>query len=401
MATFKVLLDKRRQLKDGDYPLIIRIFSEGTHRNVGLKIRLKEDEFDEATQRAVKHPNKKEINQKITQNLVKFQESALKMELADTQGSAQNIKTSVVKPQIKLDFLAFAETIVREQEDGKHYGNALFYKSSISALKTYTGKDTILFREVTYEFLKKLENKMLTKGLAVNGVAMYMRTIRAVYNKAIKSKLIDRSNYPYDSFKIKMEATAKRNISKVDIQAIMGLKLEIDSPAWHARNYFLLCFNLIGISFADLLTLRKTDIANGRVTYRRKKTHKLYNIKLTKQAEEIIRIYYPSDSIYILPELHQSFIDSPATERKRISQAIKNTNKYLGRMGRELKIDQNLTTYVVRHSWATISKRLGYSKDLIAEALGHEFGNKVTGIYLDNFDQDVIDDMNEAVCNLK
>ena len=401
MSTFKVVLEKRRKRKNGSFPLVIRIFSERKFRTVNLKIYLMEDEFDETTQRAVKHPNKKEINQKITQYLVRLQESALKMELSDARGSAQNIKTSVVKPQIKLDFLAFAETIVKEQEEGKHYGNALFYKSAISALKTYTDKDTIQFREVTYEFLKKLENKMLTKGLTVNGVAMYMRTIRAVYNKAIKSKLIDRSNYPYDNFKIKIEATAKRNISKADIQAIMGLKIEENTPVWHARNYFLLCFNLIGISFADLLTLKKTDVKAGRVAYRRKKTHKLYNIKLTATALELINFYSSPDRIYILPVIPESALGDQVEERKQIQNGTRLTNKYISKIGETLKIQQELTTYVARHSWATIAKRLGFSKDLIAEALGHEFGNKVTGIYLDSFDQEVIDDMNEAVCNLK
>ncbi len=400
MATFKVVLETRRKRKNGSFPLVIRIFTDRTYRTVNLKVYLMEDEFDEATQRVVKHPNRREINQKITQNLVKLQESALKMELTDTNGSAQSIKSSVVKPQLKLDFLAFAETIVKEQEESKHHGNALFYKSAISALKTYSAKEIIQFKEVNYEFLKKLESKMLAKGLTVNGVAMYMRTIRAIYNKAIKSKVVDRANYPFEGYKIKMETTAKRNLSKAHMQALIALELKTNSPAWHARNYFFLCFNLIGISFADMITLKKTDIKQGRVLYRRKKTHKLYSVKLTKQAQDLVNLYDAPDSLYILPEAQELYSDSPAKERRRISQVTRNTNKYLSKMGEQLGLGQKLTTYVARHSWATIAKKMGYSKDLIAEALGHEFGNKVTGIYLDKFDSDVIDEMNEKICRL-
>lgn len=397
MATFKVILDTRRKLKNGTFPIVIRIYKGKTYDSLNLKIRVKEDQFDSIAQRVIKHPNKKEFNQKIIQTLVRLQETAIRMELTDTEEGAATIKASFVKPKVKHDMLSLAEEIVKELQEGKHYGNSLFYKSAISALKRYTEMEVIAFKRVTYEFLTKLENKMLGAGLTVNGVAMYMRTIRAIYNRAIKSKIIDRANYPFDSFKIKMERTTKRNISKPDIHALMNLNLEMNSPAWHARNYFILCFNLIGISFADLLTLKKTDVRDGRVIYRRKKTHKLYNVKLTERAKDIISIYSKSSSIYLLPELHHDFIIGATEERKRIVQVTKNTNKYLQRIGQELNLGQRLTTYVARHSWATIAKKMGYSKDMIAEALGHELGNTTTSIYLDSFDQEVIDEMNHHV----
>ena len=44
-----------------------------------------------------------------------------------------------------------------------------------------------------------------------------------------------------------------------------------------------------------------------------------------------------------------------------------------------------------------VHSKLGYSKDLIAEALGHEYGNSVTGIYLEQFDLKVVDNMNQAL----
>ena len=400
MAKFKVKLDKRRQLKDGTYPLIIRVHSEGSRRDINLKTSVREDEFDERTQKVVKHPNKKEINQKVTQALVKLQSNALKIELSEEIPTATRIKSSVVRPHVKLDVIEFTKKIVDDLRQSKKNGNALFYEYAISALKTYAGKEIILFKEINYEFLKRMEGKMLANGLTINGIAMYMRTIRAIYNRAIKEKLIDRANYPYDSYKISTEATAKRNIGKADIQAMMAMNIDQASPKWHARNYFILCFNLIGISFADMLTLKGSDIVNGRAIYRRKKTHKLYSIKLTQKARELIELYSAMDSTYILPDIPESVIGNDVQERKYIKQAIKTTNKYLKRIGKELNIEQSLTTYVARHSWATICKRMGYSKDLIAEALGHEFGNKVTGIYLDSFDQEVIDEMNERVCTL-
>lgn len=398
MAKFKVKLDTRRQLKDGTYPLIIRIHSGSSRRDVNLKTSVCKEEFDEVTQRVIKHPNKKEINQKITQTLVQLQGTALKIELAEEQATAGKIKTTVVRPVVKMDVIQFAQKIVRDLRESNKHGNALFYQYAISALKTYTGRQTIQFSEVSYEFLQKLESKMLAAGLTVNGIAMYMRTIRAIYNRAIKEKLIDRANYPYDSYRIKVEATTKRNISKADIQAMAALEIEKETPMWHSRNYFLLCFNLIGISFADLFTLRRSDIANGRVSYRRKKTHKLYNIRLTDTARELIDYYSSPDRKYILPVIPENMVGDPIKERKQISYGIKNTNKYLKRIAAEVGLQQRLSTYWCRHSWANCAKRMGYSNEMIAEAMGHEYGNKVTAIYLDRFEQNVIDAMNEAVC---
>jgi len=83
--------------------------------------------------------------------------------------------------------------------------------------------------------------------------------------------------------------------------------------------------------------------------------------------------------------------------KRKALQGIKTTNEYLYRIAEELKINQNITSYYARYSWANICKGLGFSKDLIAEALGHSYGNAVTGIYLDNYGNEIIDAANEKV----
>lgn len=104
--------------------------------------------------------------------------------------------------------------------------------------------------------------------------------------------------------------------------------------------------------------------------------------------------------IYILPIIPEAAVNNPVEERKYIQYATKTCNRHLRHLARALDITDNLSTYYSRHSWATIAKKLGYSKDLISEALGHSYGNRVTEIYLDSFDQEVIDAMNEAVCKI-
>jgi integrase len=115
------------------------------------------------------------------------------------------------------------------------------------------------------------------------------------------------------------------------------------------------------------------------------------------KAKEIINRYLDpvTNGDYILPVLCKG--DSPEKIDSKCHQAIKNANKYLGKIAKICRIDANVTTYYARYTWANIAKSLGYSKDLIAEALGHEYGNAVTGIYLDAYDTGAIDVANAAV----
>lgn len=401
MATTKVLLDKRRPLKDDTYPLVIRIYKGGKYSTISLKIYLKPNQFDPQGQKVIgNHPNKKEINQKIKQSLIKLEKANLDLELREEIISADKIKTTAVKPTSKKHFISYGESLIEEMRAVNRIGNANAYRDALNALKSYSKRIDLDFEELNCELLYLIENKMLKAGLSKNSIAAYNRSLRAVFNRAINEGLVDAKFYPYRKYKIKGVNTVKRNISKEQIKQIALLDLKENSQEWHARNYFMLSFNLIGMSFADMATIKPSDIIGGRLTYKRHKTHKLYNIKLTTGAKEILDKYHSKDRTYILPVIPEEFVGNLNEERKYIQYATKTCNKYLKRIGKDLAIEQELTTYVARHSWATIAKKMGYSKDLIAEALGHEYGNRITSIYLDSFDQDVIDGMNTNICEL-
>ena len=399
MSTTKVLLDKRRPRKDGSYPLVVRVYTGDKFRDINLKTPLQESFFDSKAQKVIsKHPNQKVINQKIRKTVLQVQETMLNLEMKDEVISATKIRSTIVKPAPKFNFMQYGEKMATDMRKVNRNGNANAYRDAISALKTYSGKSDLEFTEITYELLCSVENKMLAKGLKKNSIACYNRALRAIYNNAINNDLVEIKHYPYRKYKIKGEATAKRNISKEDIANMANMQLEPDSQLWHSRNYFMLSFNLRGISFTDMVSIRPQDITNGRLIYQRKKTHKMYNIKLTDTAKVIISLYQKPDEKYILPVLTAIIAPDSKLERATIQQANKTCNKYLERIGKELKLPQKLTTYFSRHSWATIAKKMGYSKDLISEALGHSQGNRITEVYLDTFDQEVIDAMNEQVC---
>ncbi|MFN8286823.1 MAG: site-specific integrase [Chitinophagales bacterium] len=401
MATTKVLLDKRRSLKDETYPLVIRIYKGEKYSTISLKTYLKPNQFDPVNQKVIgNHPNKKEINQKIRQSLIHLEKANLDLELREELISSEKIKETVIRPTAKLNFIEFGEKLIEEMRAVNRVGNANAYRDAVNALKNYSKRRDLQFEELNCELLYQIENKMLKAGLSKNSIAAYNRSLRAVFNRAINEGLVDAKFYPYRKYKIKGENTIKRNISKEQIKQIVLMDITEGTKEWHSRNYFMLSFNLIGMSFADMATIKPTDIISDRLTYKRHKTHKLYNIKLTAGAKNILDLYIQKDRTYILPIIPEEFVGNLEEERKYIQYGTKTCNKYLKRIGEELELEQELTTYVARHSWATIAKKMGFSKDLIAEALGHEYGNRITSIYLDSFDQDVIDEMNEKVNSL-
>jgi integrase len=209
--------------------------------------------------------------------------------------------------------------------------------------------------------------------------------------------VVERSCYPFHDFSIKSEKTAKRAISKDDITKLKQLNLEVNSTAERSLKCFLLSFYLRGISFTDLAYLKQSNIIDGRVVYKRRKTHKNYSIKLFPEAQVMFEQLHVDGSDYLLPILPNNTQEDSIETKKVIRQYIKTTNKYLKRMSEQVGLCSPVTTYTSRHSFGTIAKRLGYSNELIAEALGHEYGNKITNIYLDSFDTDVLDTMHKHV----
>lgn len=347
------------------------------------------------------HPNYKELNRSITTKFLNIQKLILILE-DDHEFSFEKLREELSdKPKIAVNpsFYDFSQKLIKEMIDVKRAGNAIVYQTAVNRLINYCGNKKIKVKDIDYNFLVSFKHQLLLEGAKTNTVGNYFRSIRAIYNKAIKAKIVERSTYPFFDISIKQERTAKRALSIDDIKRVANLPLNPKTPIWNAQNYFLLSFSLIGISFTDLAYLKPQNLVKGRISYKRRKTHKNYNIALTAFSQRILDLYKGSNSTYLLPILPPNLDEDSIEAKKQITQSLRIINKYLKRIGTSCDLENPLTSYVGRHTWATTAKRLGYSNELIAEAMGHEYGNKITNIYLDNFDQSVIDELNEKVIN--
>ena len=164
-------------------------------------------------------------------------------------------------------------------------------------------------------------------------------------------------------------------------------------------NYGRLIFLLRGINFTDLALLTRDNIKHGRIIYSRSKTHKMYSVEILPLVQDLIDQYHDPKRLTLFPILTNDEFLNKVEHHARIGQQRKNCNKWLSRLGSELEIKENLSTYVFRYSHANACKSLGYSKDLISESLGHAYGLAVSSCYLENYNVELIDEMNLAVLN--
>jgi integrase len=297
----------------------------------------------------------------------------------------------------KTSFLEFAKQEIQNLRDQERFGNASVFQTSVNRFIKHTG-DSISFKEINYNVISDFELAVLKDGVCRNTLAIYLREIRALLNLAIKKGLMERADYPFYNYKIKTEKTISRAITKEELRKIYELPLIENSIAWHSRNIFFLIFNLIGISFIDLILLEHESIQNGRIVYRRRKTGKLYSIKLTAEAERIINLYKKPESKYLIS--YFNFDNVPKSKvREEAGLRIKSCNTQLKKIGKKLELPIPCTSYVSRYCWANLARSLGYNTEYIAQGLGHEFGNRTSNIYLNQHESSIVDEMNFNICD--
>jgi integrase/recombinase XerD len=405
MVYYKLILDDRRFREDETYPVIVRVIYNRKNSSIATGIRVNKFHWNASTHEVERtNSNYKDLNLALSEFFLKVQKAIHQLETEQAfsfDALKERLTLGYKAPKVATSalFNTFAQTLITDLIDLNKAGNAMVYKVAVNRFNLYVTNPKLRFTDIDYNLLEGFKRKLLKDGVKQNTISNYFRTIRAIYNKAMKAKLVDRSHYPFLDIPIKTERTAKRAIAVDELVKIANIELKPKSQKWHAKNYFFLSFALIGASFTDLAYLTPANIKKGRLTYKRRKTGKELNIKLHPYAEKILSQYKGMSSKYLLPILPANTVEDSMRAKALLMQAIKLTNKYLERIVEDCKLNCDVTTYVARHSWATTAKRLGFSIELIAEAMGHEHGNKITNIYLDSFDQSVIDDANAKVIN--
>ena len=403
MKTFLTLLqDTRRKKKDGSYPIIFRLTHHRKSTSLATGFSVHPAYWDDRkSEIKPSWPGSRNVSR--INNLLIKEKARLVDELNKLYDRGELVYMSInqVKHRISRkknfdSFFAFGAEKVNELNASQRYGTAKSYAGLLGILKVFTKGKDVRFNEINYDFLMKFEQFHLSKeGNSLNGVASYMRVLKAIYNKGIKEGYIERDAYPFYHYKIRMTPTAKRALDAAGLKKIMELKVNPDRKVFHYRNYFLISYMLYGMSFVDMCFLKLENIIEGRIQVQRKKTSKQYNIKITDALWELLEFYIEGKSKedFILPVIMRDTLEDQYKdidwERHRYNKGLKEIAELCG-------IENRLTTYVSRHSFATQAMLQNIPLQAISSMLGHSKLN-TTQIYLKSLPSDALDKYNELL----
>lgn len=280
--------------------------------------------------------------------------------------------------------------IVKLKQNGK-VRTSETYRATLNSFKKFRKDEDIMLDCLTSEIMEAYEAWHQSRGVAPNTISFYTRILRAVYNRAVEDEIIENRN-PFRHVYTGVDKTVKRALPIQTVKKIKGLDLSLAPALDYARDMFMMSFMLRGMSFIDMAYLRKTDLANGYVIYRRRKTGQRLTIEWTKEMQLILDKYPENTSDYLLP-----IIRNPGTNERCTYRNIGyNINHNLKKIAKKLDINIPLTLYVARHSWASAAKAKGIPISVISEGMGHD-SEATTQIYLASLDTSVVDKANSLI----
>ncbi len=405
-ATASIILDKRIQKKDGTYAVKLRITHNRLQQYYPLNIHLTPEDW-ERTQS--KNPRNEARDNKIYFNKIEQKANNILKDLV--QFSFANFEKAYDQNEVKNEdvftlLLNYGNRLAEE----KRQSTADTYDWTISSLKAYytDGKTKkLLLSDITPKFLQSYENWMVENGRSISTVGIYLRNVRAVINEAIGNGLMPKDAYPFG--KKKYQIPSSRNVKKalpiLNIKDIFNYPTKTVSEE-KAKDLWLFTYLCNGINVKDIAKLKNKNIDRGTIIFLRSKTE-----RSTKQDLKPIIVMMMPEIKAILEKWGQNtgnpndFVfdildgkETPKVELARIKQATKNINTYMKRIGVELGFDTKVTTYVARHSFATVLKRSGAPIQFISESLGHK-DLKTTESYLDSFEHSVKENFQKQLLN--
>lgn len=288
----------------------------------------------------------------------------------------------------------YTERIIKSLKKRGKSRTAETYRATLNSfMKFRQGKD-IHLRLLTSEIVEDYEAFLNRRGLIPNSISFYMRILRAIYNRAVDEQITEQTS-PFKRVYTGVDSTIKRALPLSTIKTIKELNLSNRPSLEYARDIFLLSFYLRGMSFIDMAYLRKSDMHNGIIYYRRRKTGQLLTVRWTCEMEKLTRRYTSSSNPFLLPILTNDNGDN----RNAYRNASYNINRSLKTIAQMIGLKEPLTLYCARHSWASVAKAQGVPLTIISEGMGHR-SESTTRIYLASLDTSAVDRANHAIIRL-
>ena len=392
MATVKFYLDKRRQKKDGTYPIKLNVF-HNKQIMIATQLSASEKEWN-GNEYSVRAQNYKPrnivargiINKAETVIFTLEQQEKLK---STTDKALKKLIEDAISSKVENQktFLYYLDEFVSKKTN---QGTKSIYTTTRNKIEEYDSHCT--FESMDKSWLENFETWM-AKTMKVNAYAIHLRNIRSVFNYAIDEEYT--TLYPFRRFSIKKEETRKRSLTAEQLRLLRDYPCEEYQIRY--RDMFMLMFYLIGVNAADLFNAKHSALVNGRFEYKRAKTGKLYSIKVEPEAQAIIEKYKGKDYLLNIMDDYGNYKDFLHRMGIGLKQIGETERKGLGGKKSRNPLFPDLSSYWARHTWATVAAELDVPKEVIAHALGHSWANSTTTDIYIRFDMKKVDEANRKV----
>ena len=307
-----------------------------------------------------------EIRGKVANDTRKFRRIMASLEHNGNPYTSDDVVSAFVSFNPQNSFFSFMEEVIANLIKLGKIRISETYTTSLNSFRRFRNDKDVPLDKIESDMMQAYEAWLKTNGVSPNSSSFYMRNLRAVYNRAVEKELMPQ-RFPFKHVYTGVDKTVKRAVPLKTIRRIKEMDLSLNPSADFARDMFLFSFYTRGMSLVDMAYLKKKDLANGILSYRRRKTGQQLLIRWEKPMQEIVDKYDTESSIYLLPIIKPH---SKKDERTQYIYAGHNINRNLKSIGRNLGLSLPLTMYVARHSWASAARSKNVPLSVISEGMG-------------------------------
>ena len=400
--------------------LYFQIIHNRVVRQLNTDYKVFAEEWDAESESVVVNGNRSNlllgIQERLAWDVARLEKVVRSLETERRRFTTDDVITMFHKLTKESSLFTFMHGVIAQLKQLGKVRTSETYTATLKSFMAFRDEQDVPLDGISSDMMLMYEAHLKARGVRMNTISFYMRNLRAVYNRAVEKGLTQPNN-PFRHVYTGVDKTVKRAIPIKAIKALKELDLSMKPSLDFARDMFLFSFYTRGMSFVDIAYLKKTDLQNGILTYRRRKTGQELSIKWEKCMAEIIAKYPENKTDYLLPIIkeegngrnsvsHQACLngrvvtdEGKANERRQYDNTLHLVNYRLKELSTMLKLQRPLTMYVARHSWASAAKSKNVPLSVISEGMGHD-SEATTQIYLASLETSVVDKANKMILGL-
>lgn len=396
-VNISVVLDTRRKKANG-YPVKLRVYYKGKAKLFSLGKDLSKQEFESSYNATKPKTDLKRIRDELRAMETKANEIAKNL---NPFNLARFETLFYGETKTKSDVIGYFNDYIEKLNKNDQVKTAIGYECSRNSISCYLkiiNKSKVkkfLFDDVTIEFLNGYEKWMLSNNNSEATVGIYVRNLRTLYNLAIKNGEASQDLFPFGkgAYQIPSGSKVKKVLTLDELKRLFFAEVEKGSLYEKAKAFWFFSYMCNGINMKDIAGLKYSDITNESISFVRAKTkaatrgnQKRIVAANSDYTKGVIEKYGNKPVIknsYVFPILKDGM--SEVEKVNTIKNFVRFINQHIKKLAKKLGINESISTYWARHSFATTAMRKGVIKSLIQDSLGHQSAS-TTENYLAGFD---------------